>query len=683
MADKSQLQRSILWVTLPALSIAVLAGTWVVERFVSSEIENASVTRLHEVGRRAGLLVNDYLSDARGDLETLAFAPAIMDAARTASADVARRRLPALSIQQLEALFSETPALSADPILLRFLNSYRAGSDLVEILLTELNGYNVAATNLTTDFVQSDEAWWHEAMTHGAAVGSPERDVSANGVAIEISQRIDDPLTDRPLGVIKGVLDMSRLAQLLAAADERGARIEVVDSAGRVVITADSSRMLRPAAAIAPLPGDRGATLAVTVPTNGGRWWVTVVEPRDRAMAVAVTIRRIIFGAALAVVAMLVGLIITFGRRMTRAIARPVAAAARAASRVADGDLTVQLAADAHAVGEVRDLLEAMRRMVDELRKLVSNLRSAAEELAAMAQQITASTEEMSASTQEMARTSQRLSDQAGSQAEAGRQAADDAQQILAITSGLADGARLASERASGVRASAESHAASLKEASRRLAALAAAVQSGADDARQLAELSNEIQKFVTQSQAIAKQTNMLALNAAIEAARAGDEGRGFAVVADEVRKLALHAGRAAATTSTTVGRVLEGIHRTRDQLVEMVGETNAVSHIADEAARGLGEVTDQATENEAWAGEISRAAGEAQRLVNAITERLAAIADGTENFVAAIEEIAASAEQQSASTEEIASSAGQLAEASEQLSAGVTRFRLYGKGAD
>jgi methyl-accepting chemotaxis protein len=129
------------------------------------------------------------------------------------------------------------------------------------------------------------------------------------------------------------------------------------------------------------------------------------------------------------------------------------------------------------------------------------------------------------------------------------------------------------------------------------------------------------------------------------------------------------------------VGRVVQGITATRDRLTQLASDSAVVRDIADGAARGLEEVTQQAVEGNAWADEISSAAGEAKQLVEEIAERLKLISAGTESAVAAIEQIAAAAEEQSASTEEVASSAAHLAEASERLNAGVSRFRLLSAG--
>ena len=68
----------------------------------------------------------------------------------------------------------------------------------------------------------------------------------------------------------------------------------------------------------------------------------------------------------------------------------------------------------------------------------------------------------------------------------------------------------------------------------------------------------------------IADQTNLLALNASIEAARAGEAGRGFAVVADEITKLA-------ASSSATASHIKEISNTVITAVSDLANEANNV----------------------------------------------------------------------------------------------------------
>lgn len=693
MAASSRLRSAILGVAIPAVIVLIGVGALVAIRFTGSEIERAVEGSLAATARRAAVDVSAFLSERRRDLRALTQAPSIIATARIAGAEANRLGLPRLTPDELEDRFAERRMLSADAGVRRYLQAIRDSAEFADLTLAETHGYVATAASDPLRFVHGQEAWWREAMAAGLHVGSPQFDEVARVAVIDLAVRVDDPVTGAPLGVLRGAVRLATAR--LSTDDQLEAVAEIVDTTGRILVTRDGTRILRPSPVAPLLPADqRSATVrvpltggerwvVVMVPDFAGRWWSVVRAPEAVAFAGARTTRFVIGFAAVSVMVLMMLSLWWVAEWLDRRISQPLISAAAVAQRVAAGDLTVAPPADA-GTGEVRVLLTGLRTMVDELRGVVTGIRTSAEELAAMAQQISASTEEMSASTEEMASTSQRLTDQATVQAGQVKEAAADAERILGIATQLADGATLAAGRSAELRETAEGHRGRLVDGSARLAKLAEEVERSAREAETLAGLSAEVQQFVSQAKTIATRTNMLALNAAIEAARAGAEGQGFAVVADEVRKLATQAAQAAQTTSETVGRVLQGVESTKDRLRRLAQESAEVRAVADAAAAGLEDITERAVESNSWADEIAQAAGEAQRLVAEITEGLRAVAAGTENAVAAIEEIAAAAEEQSASTEEIAGSAAHLAESSERLNAGVSRFRLAdAKGGD
>jgi len=683
-----RLSTRIVYVAIPAAILLIGAGAagaiWQTGDMLSRGIQTQLTTSV----RLMAADVTAFLDRAEEELSLIATAPGVVAAADAAGQDAARRGLPAIPTESLEDRFAEDRSVGRSAAIDAYLQAARASSPFTDLQLTERHGFVVSSVEETPDFVQADEGWWQSTWESGRFLGEPQYDEAVRAVALDLAVQVRAPGRDQPVGVLRGPVRLAQLAARLQAAANSAALVEVVDSTGRVLVARDSTRLLRPSAFAGALTRSRDVVtrrvttteaewILIMAPTAHGRWWVTIREPTSSAFATARAIRLMIGIAAGGVLLVIVAVLWTAANWMESRITVPLQHSSRVASQVAAGDLSTDVTALQRAAPEVQAMLVSLRQMIVELRSVVTGIRSAAEELAAMAQQISASTEEMSASTEEMASTSQRLSDQSGRQADQVHGASADADRILAIATQLADGAAMAATRSGDLQQAAEAHRSHLLAGSERLAALAEEVQRSARDAETMAGLSAEVQQFVTQAKTIATRTNMLALNAAIEAARAGTEGQGFAVVADEVRKLATQAAQSAQSTSETVARVLQGVEGTRERLRHLAEESAAVREIADAAARGLADITDQAVENKGWADEIAQAAKDSQRLVADITGQLRAVAEGTESAVAAIEEIAAAAEEQSASTQEIAASASHLAEASERLNAGVSQFRL------
>ncbi|PYP38793.1 MAG: hypothetical protein DMD46_01235 [Gemmatimonadetes bacterium] len=698
MSSRAPQLRQTYVLTGAVVALVVVAGfALLASRRVTTIVERQANERGKDVARHAASLVSLYMRERHREAEALARSPALVQAAVEASQRALSQHLPQLDIGTLERSFSQRRVLGGDPDLAVYLRDYTKRSDFAELFFTESHGYNVLASNRTSDFVQSDEEWWQRAMADGVYEGAARYDSSAAAVALEYDVAIRSPRTSAPVGVLKTLFALERLSTLLAGADQEGGggggggeRLQVLDAQGRLIVdaSADRTELLRSVSEGGPgpkgarpdsttMPEEASEDLVVRVPANDGKWWVVFREPKAIAYAAARTTAAslvlwtvTLLGAALAVA-------VGFWRRVNRRVTEPVKAAGAIASRVANGDLSVTVVTERTETAEVGDLLSSVHTMVVALRRLVGAIRSAADEAAAMATQISAATEEMSASTEEMSATCQDLTKRAAEQAQLVRAGAEDATKILQIATILAAGAEDSVRRNAGVAEVAKRNKAVLDQSTDQLAKLVEEVNRGTAEAEALARASSEIQKFVTQAKAVATQTNMLALNAAIEAARAGPQGRGFAVVADEVRKLASVAAVGATETADTVRGVLARVQATRDRFAQLAQGAGVARDAAQTAAQGLGTVAAEAQASDIWGREIAKMAGEMRTLVEEISARLGTLTQGTETLLASAEEIAASSQEQSASTEEIASSANQLAEAADKLTGAVKSFRL------
>ena len=203
---------------------------------------------------------------------------------------------------------------------------------------------------------------------------------------------------------------------------------------------------------------------------------------------------------ALSTAAVLIALL--FAWFITRTITRPINAALGAATRLADGDLTVKLEVDSK--DEVGLLMSAMQNMIARLTQIISEVRNAADNLSNAAGQVSATAQSLSQSSSEQAASVEETTASMEQMSASITQNTDNAK----VTDSMA--AKAASEAVEG----------------------GDAVTRTVDDMKSIAGKIGIIDD-------IAYQTNLLALNAAIEAARAGEHGKGFAVVAAEVRKLA------------------------------------------------------------------------------------------------------------------------------------------------
>jgi len=231
---------AIAWISLNQLTSGVNSKLNEAQSVLLDQVVGANLITVSS--QLAGQL-DTFMLERISDAVTWASAPIIVDAAKAAAIRHRKEGLVELSIAEIEAKFTSRKSLNVSPRANNYLiKQIERSEHFGEAFFTDNNGFNVALTNPTSDFVQRDENWWKAAWENGVSVGEVEYDDSAGIWSVDISVRIDDPRSGRSIGVMKTVLGVS-LIQQVADTGVRGidgASVTVINGDGMLLAETDS-----------------------------------------------------------------------------------------------------------------------------------------------------------------------------------------------------------------------------------------------------------------------------------------------------------------------------------------------------------------------------------------------------------------------------------------------------------
>ena len=200
-------------------------------------------TKLAARASGAAQQIDAFLDERMAEATAWASNPAVVAAARAAHDRHVAEGFTTASSQALEGRFRIEKSLGAWPAADAYLRRQIASSAFfAESFFTDRNGFNVALTDPPSDFVQSDEDWWQSAWKRGVSAGDIAYDDSSRLWAMDLSVRIDEPVSKTPVGVMRAVLSIEpiqRVADRIAQAIPAG-RVLIADRSGALIAETSS-----------------------------------------------------------------------------------------------------------------------------------------------------------------------------------------------------------------------------------------------------------------------------------------------------------------------------------------------------------------------------------------------------------------------------------------------------------
>ena len=241
---------------------------------------------------------------------------------------------------------------------------------------------------------------------------------------------------------------------------------------------------------------------------------------------------------------------------LNKTIAQPLNKITKIASRIASGDLSVDVITTQRKdeVGLLNlafyQMVETLRKSIKDISESINLLASSSSEILAATTQVASGSSETASAISETTTTVEEVRQAAQLSSQKASRVSESAQQVVQVTQA---GQKAVDETVNGMHT------------------IQNQMEAVANTIVRLSEQSQQIGGIIASVNDVADQSNLLAVNASIEAAKAGEQGKGFAVVAQEIKSLALQSKQA----TVQVRNILIDIQRATSAAVMATEQTS------------------------------------------------------------------------------------------------------------
>lgn len=235
-----------------------MAGMYIIYEYKNTIIEHTAL----DSEKLNSIMVNridSYATERLVDTVNFASDPAFRSVANLSNMQFSNMTNPEQYIDKMDTEWTSVPQHQITPFMKTLIdNQYSKqlrqisnsedalfnGKVYGEIFITNAYGANVAETDKTSDYRQSDEVWWQEAKKNGVYIGGIELDNSSGNISFAVAKRIDDE-SGNFLGVIKSVVNIGQIiniikTQMTQSSGTNPIEYELINPDGNVLYSTDN-----------------------------------------------------------------------------------------------------------------------------------------------------------------------------------------------------------------------------------------------------------------------------------------------------------------------------------------------------------------------------------------------------------------------------------------------------------